>query len=68
MNAKSDAELAKAAYIATKRAEWRLKQRIETLMWERDVLAPAVAEIEARGTQGLVLEASLAEIDNDPLQ
>lgn len=37
---------AKKKLVAIRRAEYRLKQRLESIDWEHDVLLPEVAELE----------------------
>jgi hypothetical protein len=39
-----EAEQSLREYVASKRAEFAFRQRIERMRWEKDVLAPAVEE------------------------
>lgn len=39
-------------FVAVRRAEFALRQKIEKQRWERDVLAPAVTEFKAQITAG----------------
>lgn len=45
-------DIAKAKFRAIKRAEMRLRQRLDMIDWEYDVLRPAVKELEAAATEG----------------
>lgn len=45
-------EIAKAKFRAIKRAEMRLRQRLDMIDWEYDILRPAVKELEKEATEG----------------
>lgn len=45
-------EVAKEKYRAIKRAEMRLRQRLDMIDWEYDVLRPAVKELDKAATEG----------------
>ena len=49
---------------AALRAEWRLRQRLDTMQWEDEVLNPKLNELEAKGVEGLVVQGKLVEIDD----
>jgi hypothetical protein len=53
---------AKKKLAAARRAEFRLRQRLEAIDWELDTLAPEVAELEAAGTRGFVIDSTIVEI------
>lgn len=48
----SDAEQALREWTTAQRAAYALRQRVERLRWEREVLAPAQAQISAQITEG----------------
>ena len=41
---------ARAKYLAIKRAEWRLRQRLDTIDYEYDVIGPGLRALEKRIT------------------
>jgi len=45
-------EKTKAKLLAARRAQWRLKQRLETIDFEFDVLKPEVEQLKTGATQG----------------
>lgn len=45
-------EKTKAKLLAARRAQWRLKQRLETIDFEFDVLKPEVEQLKAGATKG----------------
>lgn len=55
------AELAKKKYIAVKRAERRLRNRLEDLDWEYDVLKPELEALDKQITRGSIPTFELVE-------
>lgn len=51
-----DYDRAKIRLVTILRAEWRLKQRMETIDFERDVVMPAVAKLEEMQAHMIVPE------------
>jgi len=50
----SDEEQALREYVAARRAEFAFKQRVERMRWEKNVLAPDVANVKADLLEGIV--------------
>jgi hypothetical protein len=46
----SEVKRARAKYLAVKRAEWRLRQRLDTIDHEYEVIQPGLAALEQRIT------------------
>jgi hypothetical protein len=57
---------ARAKYLAIRRAEWRLKQRLASIDFEFDVLKPGLQALEKRITVlGELPKFEIAEDDGD---
>lgn len=56
---------AKKKLIAVRRAEYRLKQRLEAIDWEFDVLLPEVEQLALNAAKKLELPEFIVEEDED---
>lgn len=52
-------EKTKAKLLAVRRAQWRLKQRLETIDFEHDVLKAEVEELKAGAARGELPQITL---------
>ena len=53
---------AKAKTRAVRRAEFRLRQRLEMIDWEYDTLTPELEQIDRAAVEGRIPEVSLVEV------
>lgn len=56
---------AKKKFIAVRRAEYRLKQRLEAIDWEYDVLLPEVEQLTISAAETLELPEFIVEEDEN---
>ncbi len=56
---------AKKKFIAVRRAEYRLKQRLEAIDWEFDVLLPEVEQLTIAAAETLELPEFIVEEDEN---